>query len=149
MEDTLEYAGTIFATIFIAPYLHEGSHWVVVWMGGGKPKFYYVIWKFVPNRVKIRELETLSPEIIRASGIAPLIWMPIGIIAWGFFLIELTPLYFLMALLPTGTLLMTTKPDAMAFRDPEAFRSKALNNDLERDPLFIPNSWIPARLPRI
>jgi len=149
MENTLEYSFVIFVAIFIAPYLHEGSHWLVVWMGGGKPKFNYIFWKFVPNAVKIREIENIHSDIIRASGFAPIIWVPVGVISWSYFLIELTPLHFLVALLPTGTLLMTTEADALAFRDPEAFRRKAQNNEIERNPLFIPNSCIPEWLPQV
>ena len=149
MEITLEYGVCIFASILIAPYLHEGSHWLVVWLGGGKPKFNYIFWKLLPNSVNIREIENIDPEIIRASGFAPLFWVPISIISWSYFLIELTPLYFLVALLPTGTLLMTTEADALAFRDPEAFRRKAQNNKLERNPLFVPNSCIPKWLPQV
>lgn len=145
----MEYGFALIASIFIAPYLHEGSHWLVVWLGGGRPKFRYIFWKVWPNGVEIRELETIAPEIIRASGFAPLLWVPIAVVSWMYFLIEPTPLYFLVALLPSETLLVTTEADALAFRDPETYRRKALNKDLERNPLFLPNSWIPDWLPQI
>lgn len=45
-------------------------------------------------------------------------------------------------------LLMSTEADALAFRDPETFREKALNEGLDRTPLFLPNWLLPDWLPR-
>lgn len=138
------YVLAALSAILIAPYLHEGSHWTIGWLGKTKPEFKYVLWIF-PNGVYHGKIQTMDAEIIRASGLAPLFWVPGALLASGLFLVDQSPSSFFTAFAPIFTVLMATESDALAFREPEQFRENVMDGELPRNPLFLPNppEWVP------
>lgn len=81
------YPVLILLAIFPAPYLHEGSHWFVGWLGRAEPEFNCVFW-VIPNSVYFREMEEVDAGIIRISGFAPFFWIPVVVFSVMVFLIE-------------------------------------------------------------
>lgn len=141
------YAIAIGWAILSAPFFHEGSHWFVTWLWHGKPKFQYGLLN-IPNGVVQREIEDLDSRAIRFSGFAPFLWIPVAIIAFGYFFIEPSPQNLFMAVSPSAVILMSTESDAIALREPELYREMVLNDGFSRNPLFLPNWLSPEWLPR-
>lgn len=134
--------------MLIAPFVHEGSHWFVGWVGGSNPK---IEWAFgvAPNGVTHGEIETMDSELIRFAGMANFVWIPFLLYAGMLFSIERSPSYlFIASLFFFVTVGMSTESDAIAFREPERFRRKAIEDDFPRNPLFLPNGIVPSFLPR-
>lgn len=142
-----QYPFLILLAIFPAPYLHEGSHWFVGWLGKADPEINRVFW-VIPNGVHFQEMKEVDAGLLRASGFAPFIWLPVAFFATVLFLIEQSPSYFFLAAVLFYTVLMSSEADALAFRNPEAFREQALSEGLDRTPLFLPNWLLPDWLPR-
>jgi hypothetical protein len=142
----LPYVLAVVFAILPAPALHEYSHWFVGWLGNTRPKMQG--FPFYPNGVHHREIETMDPQLIRFSGFAVFLWIPPWIVASFQFLALRTPEALFVALIPFFVIIMSTESDAVAVRDPEAFRQRWIENDFPRNPLFLPNWVIPDRLPR-
>jgi len=140
----LEYSLAISFSIFVAPYIHEGSHWFIGWLGKSMPEFEYVLWIF-PNGVHHREIKTMDSTIIRFSGVSPLLWIPVALLAIILFIMERSPSSLFMMSAFTLSILMSTKSDALAFREPEKYREKVLYGEISREPLLLPDlpKWIP------
>lgn len=123
--------------VLTAPYLHEGSHWFIGWLGKTNPYVEFEYW-IIPISVHHREIETMDAEFIRISGLAPLLWIPVAFFATVHCLIEPSPGSVYAAVATIFTIIMSTESDECAFRDPERFRENALNGELSRKPLFWP-----------
>lgn len=139
------YIVAVVMATLVTPYLHEGGHWFIGWLGKTGPKVEYELLIF-PNGVHHEKIETMDSEIIRASGLAPFLWLPVAFLAGVYFLINSSPSFLFAALPPLMTVLMSTESDSSAFREPEKFREDAINGELSRDPLILPNlsRWIPG-----
>lgn len=136
------------SSLLIAPFVHEGSHWFVGWVGGSDPKTEWVL-GIIPNGVTHREIKTMDSELIRFAGMVNFLWIPFLFHAGMLFLIERSPAYlFIASLFFFVTIGMSTESDAIAFREPELFRRKAIKNEFARNPLFLPNWIIPPRFTR-
>jgi hypothetical protein len=140
----LEYSLAILFAIVVAPYLHEGSHWFIGWLGKTKPEFAYVLWIF-PNGVQHGEIKTMDSEIIRFAGVAPLLWIPVAFLGICLFVLERSSSILFLASAPLLCILMSTESDALAFREPEQYREEVMHGELSREPILLPDlpKWIP------
>jgi hypothetical protein len=149
MPQLIQNLPYILAIIFAAlpaPALHEYSHWFIGWIGDTGPMIQGH--SFFPNGVHHREIKTMDPGLIRLSGLAVFVWIPPWITATAQFLAYRTPEALFIALIPSFVLLMSTKSDAIAVRNPEEFRQRWIEDDFPRIPLFLPNWIMPEWLPR-
>jgi hypothetical protein len=148
LMDFVPYLVVFILAAVPAPYLHEGSHWFVGWVGDTQPK---VQWTFrvVPNGVEHGTIESMDSGLIRLSGAAPFCWIPVWILGFLYFLVNWTPENLFAMLVPFYTVFfLATESDVIAVREPERFRDMEVNDAFQRNPLFFPNWLIPDWLPR-
>lgn len=140
----IAYVFAVLGAIPVAAYLHEGSHWFVGWIGKTQPNVEYVFWVF-PNGVHHGKIDSMDAAIIRISGLAPFLWMPVAFFAAMVLFVDQSPRFLFPASVALFTILMSTESDAIAFRDPEKYRESCVNGELSRKPLFFPNppEWVP------
>jgi len=131
----------IAASIF-GGYLHEFSHWFVGWLGGADPKFEWTF-LFIPNGVDHGKIETMDSTIIRLSGASIFLWVPPGILSFVHLLTDFTPANLFVSMTSLIIVLMTTESDIVAVREPERFRQMWLNDEFQRNAVFVPN-WLDA-----
>lgn len=115
----IEYVPYALAIIFAAlpaPALHEYSHWFVGLLGNSRPKIQG--FPLFPNGVHHREIETMDSQLIRLSGFAVFLWIPIWIVATAQFLAYRTPEALFVALIPFFIILISSESDAIAVRNP-------------------------------
>lgn len=142
-----QYILAIVAGLVIGGYLHEASHWFVGWLGDTDPKMEWVF-RIFPNGVDHGKMETMDPALIRLSGASIFLWMPPGFLALAFLPFNVNPGTVFVAAVPVSILIAATESDAIAIRNPEKFRRMWLNDEFQRNPLFIPNWLMPDWLPR-
>ncbi len=114
--ESVPYLGSIILAAFPAPFLHEGSHWFVGWLGDTRPK---IQWKFrfIPNGVEHGLIQSMDAELIRLSGAAPFFWTPVWVTSLVYFLLRWKPATLFVMLLPFYTVFfMSTESDAIAFK---------------------------------
>lgn len=133
-----EYFIAIVVAYFTGAWLHEGSHYLVGWIGQTGPRMEYYA-KVIPNTVRHSEIETMDSELIRMSGISIFTWIPVGLLALALFLLNPTPVNSFLAGTPVVILVMATESDAIAARNPEKFREMAIANEFDRKLLFCPD----------
>lgn len=149
MSPQIEYLPYILAVILAAlpaPALHEYSHWFVGWLGNSRPKTQGC--PLFPNGVHHREIETMDSQLIRLSGFAVFLWIPIWIVTTAQFFAYRTPQALFVALIPLFIIIMSSESDAVAVRNPEEFRQRWIENDFSRNLLFLPNGRIPDWFPK-
>lgn len=130
------------AAMLLGSYLHEFSHWFVGWIGDTNPE---IKWSYlmIPNEVNHGDIETMDSTIIRLSGVSIFVWIPPGVLSLLYLLFDFTPVRLFIALIPISVILMTTESDVVAIREPERFRQKWMENDFQRNAVFIPD-WLDA-----
>lgn len=144
----LPYFTAIIAAAFPAPYLHEGSHWIVGRLGNTNPRVHWTLGIF-PNGVSHGTIDTMDATVIRLCGAAPFTWIPVWTLAAALFIIFWTPGALFAMMVPFYTVFFySTESDAIALLEPERYREMEMNDELERNPLFFPNWIIPNRIPR-
>ena len=124
--------------IAVTPYLHEGSHWFVGKLGGTGPTVDWMVARGIwPQAVRHDEIETMDPAIIRTSGLSIFLWLLPWFLSFGLLAGGITPWTQFVFLVPFLVVFgMATESDALAFRDPEEYRERSLDDDLPGDPLF-------------
>ncbi|WP_255153024.1 hypothetical protein [Halorarius halobius] len=134
------YIAAYIVTIVVSPYLHEGSHWAVGKFGGTDPTVDWKITRFVwPEAVRHGEIATIDAQLIRLSGFSIFLWLPPWILSLGYLAADITPWTVLVSLTPFLVVFaIATESDALAVRDPEEYRARAVDGDLPGDPLFNP-----------
>lgn len=142
------YSVSMLLAVLVSPFVHEGSHWFIGWLGRSGPSMETVFLIF-PNGVEHQYIETMDSAIIRLTGLVIFLWIPVGLLALGLFIIHQTPYHLFLSAVPAFTLIMSSESDALAIRNPEEFRQMAINNELPRNPLFLPNWLFPDLIPRI
>lgn len=131
------YLLAIAAALILAAWLHEGSHYLIGWIGKTGPM---IDFRFgVPNEVRHENIETMDSALIRMSGISILAWIPSGLLAFGLLVANPSPLYLFFATTNLVVVGMSTESDAIAARNPEKFRRMALNQEFTRSSLFLPD----------
>jgi hypothetical protein len=137
------YVVSMLLALVVGPYIHEGSHWFIGWLGNSKPKFQYCLW-IIPNGVYHKRVDSVDEEIIRFSGIAPLLWIPTVPIAVMLLYTYRSPITLIFTFSLAFSILMSTESDALAFRDPEQYREDVASGELSRNPLLLPDvgGWL-------
>ena len=134
------------AALVVGAYLHEFSHWFVGWIGETDPKMEWG-YLLIPSGVNHGNIETMDPTFIRLSGASIFIWIIPGLISLVYLSFEFTPIRMFLSLTPIVTILMTTESDIVAIREPERFRRMWINNEFQRNAVFLPNwldmDWLP------
>lgn len=145
----LPYLIALILAAIPAPHLHEGSHWFVGWLGNTQPKPHWVF-GIIPNGITHGAIETMDAELIRLSRLAPFIWLLIWILATIYFVVDRTPESLFAMMLPFYTVFFySTESDCIAVRDPERYREMEINDEFQRNPIFLPNRVFPDLMPRV
>jgi len=118
-------------------WLHEGSHYLVGWIGNSRPEIESQYG--LPYRVRHQNLETMDAAIIRMSGISVFAWIPSLFIALGVAVTVPSPVTVFVATANAVVVIAATESDAVAARDPEKFRQMVMKDEFTGAPLFIPN----------
>jgi hypothetical protein len=115
------YSLAFLGAIYVAAVLHEGSHYVVGWLGRTEPT---VLWVGpIPNGVDHGRIKTMDPAWIRLSGLAVLGWCLPATVAMLFLLFDRSPLGVFYAATPLFVVVGMSVSDYVAIRDPELFRT--------------------------
>lgn len=138
----MQYSIALIGSIFVGGYLHELSHYFVGWLGNTDPKLHWTP-LLVPNGVDHGEIETMSPTIIRLSGISVLVWIPPAILSQFYLVADFSPMQLFQSLTPLMVVIMTSNSDIAAVRDPELFREKWMNEEFDREMAFLPDKIQP------
>ncbi len=115
---------------YVALWVHEGSHYFVGKLGGTGPRIRFKYWVF-PVEVTHVKIETMDSGIIRLSGLSPFLWVPSIPVACIVFAITLHPVVLLLLVVLSAAVLGSSVSDARAFCDPEAFRHRSIEGELD------------------
>lgn len=132
---------SLLLSLFVACWLHELGHWTIGKLGGSEPKILRNYW-ILPYRVKHNNVDEFPDALIRLSGFSPFIWIPPGILAFIWFILEYHhPLGLLIGFSFILVVTMASESDAIAMRDPERFRRMDKSDEFPGNSLFFPN-WL-------
>lgn len=115
------YSLAFLGTIYVAAVLHEGSHYVMGWLGQTEPTLLWV--GPIPNGVDHGRIKTMEPIWIRLSGLAVLLLLLPAPVTVLHLPIDHSPLGVFYALTPLVVVVGMSVSDLVAIRDPELFRT--------------------------
>ncbi|MHB9288128.1 hypothetical protein ACKVMT_13950 [Halobacteriales archaeon Cl-PHB] len=124
------------AAFAIGIIIHEGSHWITGWMGNTGPKFEVKI-RELHLGVSHRKIEVIDPQLIRASGFAPLVWIPVLFVSTGWFVTDVNTISTVTFVALIVNFIMLTESDRTAISNPEEYRQQEIEGNPSSKSLIV------------
>lgn len=141
----LEIALILALGAYLGAWIHEGSHYLIGKLGDSGPNLRFVN-VVMPTEVTHDNIETMDEGIIRLSGLAPILWLPILFAVIPLSAISPHPVTFTVSVAIAVNVVMVTVSDTVAFRDPNEFRKKSQEDGFSGTPLL--KAWFDSKLGR-
>jgi len=123
-------------------FMHERMHWVAGVIAGSDPEIKRSRYR-VPHRVKHHSIQQTDDRHVLAIGIGNFFWLPLGIGTLVLFLFTRNPTaLFVTSAILGNIFLVSTESDVTAYRDPDVFRERHINDEFDGTPLFYSDSQL-------